>query len=154
MRDAQNVAELLVKACKRPTRRRLRSIHGAVIEADTLAVADLWLEELTRLQARCRCGPPSRTLACQHVSQQGDGEDRVALLGATGCDGHVDVIVRRTGAGLRSIAHCSPRLATSSELIDGPAQDIDNYADGDETIEHFLALMRGPAPSHFLITVR
>jgi hypothetical protein len=50
MRDAQNVAELLVKACKRPTRRRLRSIHGAAIEADTLAVADLWLEELTRLQ--------------------------------------------------------------------------------------------------------
>lgn len=50
MRDAQDVAELLVKACKRPTRRRLRSIHGAVIEADTLAVADLWLEELTRLQ--------------------------------------------------------------------------------------------------------
>lgn len=38
------------KACKRPTRRRLRSIHGAAIEADTLAVADLWLEELTRLQ--------------------------------------------------------------------------------------------------------
>jgi hypothetical protein len=50
MRDAQNVAELLVKACKRPTRRRLRSIHGAAIEADTLAVADLWLEERTRLQ--------------------------------------------------------------------------------------------------------
>jgi hypothetical protein len=51
MRDAQNVAELLVKACKRPTRRRPRSIHGAAIEADILAVADLWLEELTRLQA-------------------------------------------------------------------------------------------------------
>jgi len=54
----------------------------------------------------------------------------------------------------RSIAHCSPRLATSSELIDGRAQDIDNYADGADAIEHFLALMRGPAPSHFLITVR
>jgi hypothetical protein len=98
MRDAQNVAELLVKACKRPTRRRLRSIHGAAIEADTLAVADLWLEELTRLQPdvdavrQSDSGLPARL-------PTGAGEDRVALLGATGCDGNVDVIVRRAGAG-------------------------------------------------------
>jgi len=65
------------------------------------------------------------------------------------CQSHCSPRWSRT----RSIAHCSPRLATSSELIDGPAQDIDNYADGADAIEHFLALMRGPAPSHFLITV-
>lgn len=38
-------------------------------------------------------------------------------------------------------------MATSSELIDGPAQDIDNYADGADAIEHFLALMRSRAES-------
>jgi hypothetical protein len=50
VRNAQNVAEVLVKVCRRPTRRRLRSLHRALVEADTLAIVDLLLEELTRLR--------------------------------------------------------------------------------------------------------
>ena len=154
MRDAQNVAELLVKACKRPTRRRPRSIHGAAIEADILAVADLWLEELTRLQADVdavrRVGlwlastSPNRgpvKIGWRCLARQGATDMSTSLFAALELDSVDRALLTAPGDIL-------------SELIDGPAQDIDNYADGADAIEHFLALMRGPAPSHFLITVR
>jgi hypothetical protein len=47
---APDVAERLVKVCSRPTRRRLRSLHRALVEADALVIVDPLLQELIRLQ--------------------------------------------------------------------------------------------------------
>ena len=231
VRNAQNVAVVLVKACRRPTRRRLRSLHGALVEADTMAIVDLLLEELTRLRPDVDAVRRVGLWLASTSPNRGPVKIGLALLGATGFDGHVDVI-RTLGAhdeftlfaatalrnGLKepdselwALAasvdgwgriQCVERLRNTedpqirswllregyrnsvmyeytafiaaetggllaaleqdpvdralltaageilSALIQGgPAEDIDDYADGADAIERYLTLMRSRAES-------
>jgi hypothetical protein len=229
--SAQNVAEALVKACRRPTRRRLRSLHGALVEAEALAIVDLLIEELTRLQPDINAVRRVGLWLATTSPNRGPVKIGLALLGVTGVEGHVDVI-RTLGAhdeftlyaatalqnGLKdpdselwALAasvdgwgriHCVERLRNTedpqirswllregyknsvmyeytafiaaetggllaaleqqpvdralltaageilSALIEGgPAEDIDDYADGADAIERYLTLMQPRAES-------
>jgi hypothetical protein len=94
---ARNAADAWVKACARPTRRRLRSLHERLIGRDARSIVDLLIDELNRLQPDIR---DIRRIALWLAStspNRGPVKIGLALLGATGLEGHVDVI-RTLGA--------------------------------------------------------
>ena len=228
-RRAKDVAELVMRASARPTGRRLRTLHEALVDQNALNIVDQLIDELVHL------GPDIDGV--RHVghwlASTSPSRDPVkiglALLGATGLHGHVDVI-RTLGAhdeftlyaaialknglsepdselwalaasvdgwgriecvhrlrgtqdpqikswllregyknsvmteytafvaadtgGLLAALEQEPvdraLLTTAGELISaliagGPAQDIEDYADGADTIERYLTLMRSRA---------
>jgi hypothetical protein len=228
-RHAKDVAELVLKASAQPTGRRLRTLHEALVDQNALNIVDHLIDELIHL------GPDIDGV--RHVghwlASTSPSRDPVkiglALLGATGLGGHVEVI-RTLGAhdeftlyaaialknglsepdpelwalaasvdgwgriecvhrlrgtqdpqikswllregyknsimaeytafvaadtgGLLAALEQEPvdraLLTTAGELISaliagGPAQDIDDYAEGADTIERYLILMRSRA---------
>jgi hypothetical protein len=96
-RTARDVAELVMKACKRPTRRRLRSLHEALVVADTLAIVDLLMEELTRLEPDIDAARRVGFWLASTSPNRGPVKIGLALLGVAGLEAHVDVI-RTLGA--------------------------------------------------------
>jgi hypothetical protein len=230
-RRAPDVAEKLAKVCRRPTRRRLRSLHDALVEADALTIVDPLLQELIRLQPDVDKLRRIGLWLASTSPNRGPVKIGLAVLGLTGFEGHVDVI-RTLGAhdeftlyaatalrnGLEepdselwALAasvegwgriHCVELLRNTEDLqirswllregyqnsvmyeytafiaaetggllaaleqdpVDrtlltaageilsaliegGPAEDIDDYADGSDAIERYLTLMRSRAES-------
>jgi hypothetical protein len=94
---ARDVAELLVKVLRRPTRRRLRSLHEALVEAETLGIVDPLLQELARLQPDIDDVRRIGLWLASTSPNRGPVKIGLALLGVTGLEGHVDVI-RTLGA--------------------------------------------------------
>jgi hypothetical protein len=89
---APDVAERLVKVCSRPTRRRLRSLHRALVEADALVIVDPLLQELIRLQPDVDKVRRIGLWLASTSPNRGPVKIGLALLGVTGLEEHVDVV--------------------------------------------------------------
>ena len=96
-RTVRDVADLLVKVCRRPTRRRLRSLHEALVEAHALSIVDRLIDELARRQAGNDAVRRIGLWLASTSPNTGPVKIGLALLGATGLEGCVDV-VRTLGA--------------------------------------------------------
>lgn len=94
---AIDIAGLLVKACERPTKRRLTRLYDAVKADSVMDYLDAMIERLVELQPdRSRLHDLGRWLATTSPDR-GAVKVGIALLGLTGLDGDVGV-VRALGA--------------------------------------------------------
>jgi hypothetical protein len=121
--DVQHIAELVIKASKRQSRRRLQKLHDALLaEESALAIADTLLAELTRLRPDAAALRQVGLWVASSSPNREPVKIGLALLGAAGIDGHVDV-VRVLGA------HDEFTLFAVTALRNGLAQpDSDIWA--------------------------
>lgn len=91
-RNARDVAELVLNACRQPNRRHLRSLHGALVESDPLAIVDFLLDELIRLQPDVGVVRRVGHWLASTSPNRGPVKIGLALLGVAGVDEHVDVV--------------------------------------------------------------
>jgi hypothetical protein len=230
-RTVSDVAELLLRACRRPTRRRLRSLHEALVEANALTIVDPLVDELARHQAGIDAVRRIGLWLATTSPNRGPVKIGLALLGVTGLEGFVDVVrtlgahdeftlyaatalrngLKESDSELWALAasvdgwgriHCVERLSNTEDpqirawllregyknsimyeytalisaetggllaalqqdpvdrvlltaageilsalIRGGPAKDIDDYADGADTVERYLNLMQSRAES-------
>lgn len=90
--QASRVATLLVKACRRPSRRNLTKVYGAVSDDSALDLVDPMIEKLAELRPdRAPLHTLGRWLATT-ASDRGAVKVGIAILGLTGLDSDVDVV--------------------------------------------------------------
>jgi len=89
---APRVAELLAKAFKRQTRRRLRAIENALVDASVLGIVDHVLEELIRTKADAAAVRRVGLWLAGSSPHREPVKMGLALLGIAGLDAHIDVV--------------------------------------------------------------
>ncbi|KAA1416893.1 hypothetical protein F0U44_17045 [Nocardioides humilatus] len=91
-RQAGSIAELVVKACGRPTKARLRRLYRAIDDADVLAVLDPTIERVVAAKPqRHQLHDVGRWLATT-ATDRGAVKVGIALLGVSGLERDVDVV--------------------------------------------------------------
>ena len=138
---ADQAAEAFVRACQRPTRRRLRRLYDALRGDSVLEFLDPMIERLAQRQPdRERLHDLGRWLATT-ASDRGAVKVGIAVLGVTGLDRDVDV-VRVLGAHEEFTLYAAVALANGLPQPDTELWALATTVDGWGRI-HCVERLRG-----------